>query len=259
MWSTPYAIYGSSWSVFATSKYGGFTHCGIKDGSLRNWAVHGGSFARIIWRMKPSPCLQFTMWPLAFLVLKVGISGWFQLCVGSDGVKKTHHFFWCQVHQYHQLPVTQGSICLENSHTLQFNLAHRITRFCRSSPAYGYKITLEKLFFEALHCFLALNEILWLCQQTFRWWVFSAWNVFFPKKKTASQEVLANARVDQREMSLKLLELMTRMFAEEVGWELGWLEVGLLKMSTLGLGSWYLFWANLLATENTTDFPQMVV
>ena len=56
---------------------------------------------------------------------------------------------------------------------------------------------------------------------------------FFPKKKTASQEVLANARVDQREMSLKLLELMTRMFAEEVGWELGWLEVGLLKMSKL--------------------------
>ena len=177
MWSTPYTVALEVFSPLPNMVVLQF--CGIKDGSLRNWAVHGGSFARIIWRTKPSPCLQFTMWPLAFLVLKAGISGWFQLCVGSDDVKKTHHFFWCQVHQSHQLLKDPFASKIH----IHCNLAHRITRFCRSSPAYGYKITLEKLFFEALHCFLALNEIFWLCQQTFRWWVFSAWNIFFQKKK----------------------------------------------------------------------------
>ena len=53
--------------------------------------------------------------------------------------------------------------------------------------------------------------------------VFCCLKVLF---KEPLQEVLAH-RVDQREMSLKLLELMTRMFSE-VGWsdKLGWLEVG---------------------------------
>ncbi len=204
MWSTPYTVALEVFSPLPNMVVLQF--CGIKDGSLRNWAVHGGSFARIIWRTKPSPCLQFTMWPLAFLVLKAGISGWFQLCVGS--------------------------ICLENSHTLQFSTSHH--QILQVEPS----VWLQNYFGEALFWSIVLflgakGNILIMPANISMMGVFCLKH-FFPKKtKPASQEVLANARVDQREMSLKLLELMTRMFAEEVGWELGWLEVGLLKMSKL--------------------------
>ena len=108
--------------------------------------IHGDSFVRIIWRMKPSPCLPFTICKLAFLVLKASGRHRCQLCFFD--VRSTNLSSYM-----YQL--------LLNDPQLNYNIFHMEHHpscrfFARSSPTYGYKITLEKLFFEALHCFLAL-------------------------------------------------------------------------------------------------------
>ena len=236
--------------------------------------IHGDSFVRIIWRMKPSPCLPFTICKLAFLVLKASGRHRCQLCFLMSGppisaVTCTSYsstipnwiitfFTWNITHPADFLQGRAQRMATKLLWRSSF-LKHCTVswRCCWHTP---WKMNGWKL---PNHPFSKENDL----NQTSReicftlifrgvfWWPYYASQhfhgcLFFLCLKVLFkeplQEVLAR-RVDQREMSLKLLELMTRMFSE-VGWsdKLGWLEVGRCWRSVVTVKDygWYLLFVS---------------